>query len=77
MSNHVITTDNGFRSPAMYAMHEAFARERMSEFHREAAAEQLSRHASAARRWARLQRVAATASERHRSRATAPTTVTA
>jgi hypothetical protein len=61
----------------MYTMHEAFARERMSELHRQAAAARLSRHASAARRWARLERMAASASERHRARASAPVTATA
>lgn len=50
----------------MYALNEALARDRMSEARQRAEAESLSRHASAARRWARLERLAASAHARHR-----------
>lgn len=69
------------RRTQMYTMHEAFARERMSDVLQRrsasAAAARLARHAAAARRWERLERLAAASSERHQRELVAPAAATA
>ncbi len=55
----------------MYTMHEAFARERTTDARRRADSARWGRQARAARRWARLERMAASAHARY-ERASSP-----
>ena len=52
-------------STKMISMHEALARERMYESHREARLSRVANQMAAARRWRRLERIARSVHQRH------------
>jgi hypothetical protein len=63
-----IAVSNSTGSLKMYSMHEALARERMSELHRQARERRVASEARAARRRRRLERMARSAHRRSSSK---------
>jgi hypothetical protein len=65
---HTMTSTNDFRSPKMYTMYEALARDRMRDEERRSREARLARELAAQRRWHRVSLRARDAEARHARR---------